>query len=167
MGISVMLAVTWLLQPGWLFDWLNVRSKTAVVTITPTIWGLSAELAGEWWLPVGLLLSAIIIGTVGWYVLNRQQLEDAPVVSLALSVSLLTTPYTWSYEHALLYLPWAWVFAIIPMRKQANAIWLSLSFIIPWLLFIVAAIHNRAWPRGSEGIPICCRHIVRLEVVVP
>ena len=139
-GFLIMLATTWLLQPGWLLAWLNVRGKTAVITITPTIWGLAAELAGTWWLLIGLLFTALIVGTVGWYVLNNKQLGDAPVVSLALAVSLLTTPYAWSYEHALLYLPWAWVFAITPIRKQANMLWLSLALIIPWLLFIIAAI---------------------------
>ncbi|HIP73291.1 MAG TPA: DUF2029 domain-containing protein, partial [Anaerolineae bacterium] len=138
-GILVMYVVSWFIQPGWLPLWLNVQGKTAVATITPTIWGLSAELAGEWWLPVGLALTVVIVGGVGWLcILSRHRLGDASVVSLAVAVSLLITPYTWSYEHALLYLPWAWGFAIIPLRKQANVMWIMLSFIVPWLLFVIS-----------------------------
>lgn len=138
-SVLVMVVVTWLIQPGWLFEWLNVREKTVVVTTTPTLWGLAAELAGDWWLPVGLLLTVLTVSGVGWYFVRHKELGEAPVVSLALAASLLTTPYTWSYEHALLFLPLAWAFALIPRRKMANTIWLGLAFLVPWLLFAIAA----------------------------
>ena len=46
--------------------------------------------------------------------ISNPHLPAEVVVSLALSASLLTTPYyTWAYEHALLFLPWAWLFAVL------------------------------------------------------
>ncbi|GAB4149623.1 MAG: hypothetical protein Fur0021_10880 [Candidatus Promineifilaceae bacterium] len=51
---GLLLAATWLLEPGWLRDWLNVTAKTSVAEITPTLWGLAAEIGGPAWALVGL-----------------------------------------------------------------------------------------------------------------
>lgn len=139
-GGFFMLGVTMLLRPGWLQQWLNVRSKTEVVSITPTVWGLAAELAGSWWLPVGLLLTIVLTSGVALYLFSRPGLDEVTVVALALSASLLVTPYTWAYEHALLFLPWLLVFARLNNRRIAQLLWLVLAWLVPWLFLGLAAV---------------------------
>ncbi len=138
-GALALLAVSWLIQPGWLPAWLNVTQKTSVVTITPTVWGLSAGLAGHWWLPLGLIFTVLITVWIARIIFSNPHLPAEVVVSLALSASLLTTPYTWAYEHALLFLPWAWLFAALRSRRAAQGVWLLLAFVVPWGLFLIAA----------------------------
>ena len=138
-GVLALLVITWAAQPGWLLEWLNVREKTAVVTITPTLWGLAADLAGAWWLPLGLLMTICAVGGTGWFIFSRPNLSNEVVISLAIAVSLLTTPYAWTYEHAILYIPWTWLLATDSNRRRAQSSWFFLTFLLPWLLFLVAA----------------------------
>ena len=138
-GALALLAVSWLIQPGWLIAWLTVTQKTSVVTITPTVWGLSAEISETWWLPIGLFLTVLITAWVARVIFSNPHLPAEVVVSLALSASLLTTPYTWAYEHALLFLPWAWLFAVLQNRRAAQGVWLLLSLVVTWGLFLIAA----------------------------
>lgn len=139
-GGLLLLAATWLVQPGWLLPWLSVRSKTEVVGVTPTLWGAAAELSGGWWLPVGLLLVIALTVLVGRFVFRRPHLSDGAVVALALPASLLVTPYTWAYEHALLFLPWLWLFTRLERRRVARLSWIGLAWLLPWLVFALAMV---------------------------
>lgn len=142
-GGATLLVMTWVIQPGWLMQWLAVRSKTEVVTITPTLWGLAAELSSSWWLIVGLGLSVILVAGVGYFIFARPGLGAPEVTGIALAASLLVTPYTWAYEHALLFLPWLWLFGQVEVRRRAQWLWLALAGIIPWLVFGVALVRVR------------------------
>jgi len=141
-GGFFLLAASWLVQPGWLSQWLNVRSKTEVVTITPTVWGLAAELSPDWWLPLGLGLTVVVAAAAGWYTLSQSTLTPFALFSLAIPASLLTTPYTWAYEHALLLLPWLWIYTRLP-RRPGRLAWVLLAWLLPWALFLVAAARLR------------------------
>lgn len=138
-GALALLGASWLVQPGWLVQWLNVRSKTEVVTITPTVWGLAADLTADWWLPLGIALTVLVTTAVGLYLFLPLAHPEPVVVAIALSASLLTTPYTWTYEHTLLLLPWIRLFARLP-RPWARAVWLVLAWLLPWILFAIAAV---------------------------
>ena len=138
-GALGLAAISWALQPGWVFDWMNVREKTSVSTITPTIWGLAGDVAGGWWLPVGVLLAIALVAGAGWFIFTHPELSNEAVLSLAIPISLLTTPYTWVYEHALLYIPWLWLYVAQPRRRAGQLVWVSLALLIPWILFFVAA----------------------------
>lgn len=139
-GGFFLLGLTTLIQPGWLLQWLNVRSKTEVVSITPTVWGLAAEISPAWWLPVGLLLAVALTAGVTRYVFWRPGLDEATVVAVALAASLLVTPYTWAYEHALLFLPWILLFARLRNRRLAQLLWVLLAWLVPWLFLSLAAV---------------------------
>lgn len=130
----------WLIQPGWLAQWFAIRSKTAVVTITPTLWGLAAEITPNYWLPVGLVLVGLFTIALGWFIFTRPALPMAVIVSLAIAGSLLITPYGWAYEHALLFIPWVWLFATVQPRQRALWIWIGLAWILPWVMFGVAVV---------------------------
>ena len=77
---------------------------------------------------------------VGWFIFTKPELSNETVGGLAISASLLTTPYAWRYEHALLILPWAWLFVTLPRRRVAQTVWLLLAWIVPWTLSTIAVI---------------------------
>lgn len=127
-GGLVWLGASLAVDPLWLGDWFSARSQTVYVTITPTVWGLSATLFGEWWLPAGFIFSIILVGGVAYYVFVRlPNLSDEQVVSLLLVLTLATTPYLRMYEYVLLFVPWLYIW----LRNSAGK-WLF--FITAWLL---------------------------------
>ena len=130
-GVSL-LAASWLVQPDWLTGWFTVRSKTIAMHITPTLWGLAFELTPKFWLPLGLFFTILVTSAVGYYLFTREELPEPVAVSLALTASLLTTPYAWSYEHALLIVPWLWLF-LCRKRAVGRILWLTLAWLVPWL----------------------------------
>jgi hypothetical protein len=139
-GAGMLLVASWLTQPGWIADWLNVRSRTAVTTITPTLWGIADELSPTWWVLLGVVLVAFFTGWLGWFIFTRKNLTDTSVISLAIAGSLLISPYIWAYEFVMLFIPWLWIFIRLPNRKLAQISWILLAIIVPWLTFIVSAI---------------------------
>ena len=136
-GGAVLLAASWLVQPGWLFKWLNVRGKTEATFQTPTIWGIAHELSSAWWPLIGMAMAVLLAGGLGWLLLARQgagrvatgtgrmspaptgegEMDEAHAVSLALIGSLLVTPYAWAYEHVLLLIPLLLLFARLVVDK--------------------------------------------------
>lgn len=137
-GGLFLFAASWLVQPGWLFEWFKVRSKAEWVFITPTIWGLSWEITPVWWPLLGLGLAVLVSAALGWLIFTDEELGAGDVVSLAIATSLLITPYIWAYEHLLLLIPLILIFTRLPRRTLANGIWLLLVFIVPWVMFWVA-----------------------------
>lgn len=102
------------------------------------MWGLGFELAGSWWLPVGLVLAVGVTVVLGWYVLTRPHVNEAELLSLAVAGSLLVTPYAWDYEHLLLLLPAIVLFLTMRRRWLAIVIWLGLTQLLPWVMYGVA-----------------------------
>jgi len=137
-GGLFLLAASWLVQPGWLFEWFKVRSKAEWVFITPTVWGLSWEMAPVWWPLLGLGLAVIVTAALGWLIFTNERLEAAGVVSLAIATSLLITPYIWVYEHLLLLIPLFLIFTRLRQRALATGIWLLMVFVLPWAMFWIA-----------------------------
>ena len=137
-GGLFLLAASWLVQPGWLFEWFKVRSKAEWVFITPTVWGLSWEMSPVWWPLIGLGLAVIVTAALGWLMFTNERMEAAHVVSLAIAASLLITPYIWVYEHLLLLIPLFLIFTRLRRRGLAAGIWLLMVFIIPWAMFWIA-----------------------------
>ncbi|MCP4417524.1 MAG: DUF2029 domain-containing protein [Chloroflexi bacterium] len=133
-----MFVVSWLVQPGWLFQWLNVRGKTEATAITPTLWGLAYEITPEWGAILGLGFVVGITAVVGLIIFRNRTLNEAQVLPLVLITSLLTTPYAWVYEHLLLLIPSMLLFLAIKQRKLAAFVWLLLVFVLPWGTFWLA-----------------------------
>jgi Glycosyltransferase family 87 len=133
-----MLLVSWLVQPGWLFEWLNVRGKTEATAITPTLWGLAYEIAPEWGALLGLGFVVGITAVLGLIIFRNRTLTEAQVLPLVLITSLLTTPYAWVYEHLLLLIPSILLFLAIKQRGLAALVWLLLVFVLPWGTFWLA-----------------------------
>lgn len=137
-GGFFLLAASWLVQPGWLFEWFEVRSKAEWVFITPTVWGLSWEISPVWWPLLGLGLAAVVTAVLGWLIFNDERLDVADVVSLSIATSLFITPYIWVYEHLLLLIPLFVIFTRLRRRALATGIWLLMVFFLPWAMFWIA-----------------------------
>lgn len=137
-GGMTLLGASWLLQPGWMSGWLEVRGKTAATYKTPTLWGMAYEISPAWWPLLGLVLCSVLAAGTGWLLLSRRDLGETEVASLALCASLAITPYAWAYEHALLLIPLIVLFARLRSRGLAWAAWTVLVLVVPWLLYWVA-----------------------------
>jgi hypothetical protein len=140
-AVLVMLAATWIILPGWLLEWQNVREKTGSSPrsfIMPTLWGAGTEISVQWAPLIGLLLVGGLTLALGWYLYTRSALNEREVVSLAIAASLLATPYAWAYEHMLLLIPLILYFTRLDRRWLAWVMWLGLAFILPWLFFQVS-----------------------------
>lgn len=137
-GGLFLLAASWLVQPGWLFEWFKVKSRANLALITPTAWGLSWEITPVWWPLLGLLLTIVVTGTLGWLLFIDERMEAAHVVSLSITASLLITPYIWVYDHLLLLIPLLLIFTRMRQRSLATGIWLLMVCILPWGMFWVA-----------------------------
>jgi hypothetical protein len=137
-GFIALFVPSWLVQPGWLFEWLAVRSKTAVTFHTPTVWGLAYNITSEWWVLLGLCITVLLTAGLGWLIVSRREVSVIEISILALSGSLFVTPYIWAYDHALLLLPLAFLFLELKRGWMKYAIWFFLSTFLPWLLFVLA-----------------------------
>lgn len=147
-----MLLISWLVLPGWLFEWLNVTGKTEVTAITPTVWGLAYEILPVGWSVLGLLFVLLVTAVLGLIIFRNPFLTETQVMPLVLIASLLTTPYAWVYEHLLLLIPAILLFLAIKQRGLAALVWLLLVFVLPWGTFWLA--ENRASDTFTAVVPL-------------
>ena len=99
---------------------------------------MSFRISPLWWPAVGLLLAVGLTFVFGWVVFTNRRLEEMHVVSLALSGSLLITPYVWAYDHALLLVP---LVLLLAVSRHPHRWWLGALLIwgVPWLAYGIAA----------------------------
>lgn len=131
-GGLAMFVISWLVLPGWLFEWLNVTGKTEVTAITPTVWGLAYEIWPEGWAILGLIFVVVVTAVIGLIIFRNPRLTETEVMPLALIGSLLVTPYAWVYEHLLLLIPATLVYLMTQRRGAAALAWLLVAFLMPW-----------------------------------
>lgn len=131
-GGLILSTACWIVQPGWLGEWMNVRSKTSATWLTPTLWGIAYDLAGSNWPALGLGLVAAATALLGWLIFSRRDLTLPQVTCLALIGSLLTTPYAWGYEQLFLLIPATLVFLTVENRRQAVLLWVIMTCLVPW-----------------------------------
>lgn len=157
-GGLTLLGITWIILPGWLFQWLAITEKAQVACINPTIWGL----AYDWWGKQAWPASAIGIGGVLYLglllFLWKQRQEDWLFsLSLAVAASTFLAPYLWNYEQAVLLFP-----TIIALHwglasERGNrwvwwAGWWFTTVVLSWLLLLVA--HRRGVDTWSAFLPL-------------
>lgn len=141
-GGLVLFVLSWLVLPGWLFEWLNVTGKTEVTAITPTVWGLAYEIWPEGWALLGLVFVVVVTAVLGLVIFRNPNLTETEVMPLALIGSLLVTPYAWVYEHLLLLIPSIIVFLAVKKRRLASSIWTILTLVLPWSTLWLADIRQ-------------------------
>ena len=98
-------------NPTWIIQYLQVGSNKLAETFggSPTVWGLGALISHN------RTVVTLIIGSLAGLILlfwffrgllhSQATLRPVSVLALAVSVTLLVTPYTWTYDQLLLILP--------------------------------------------------------------
>jgi hypothetical protein len=109
-GIFVLLAGL-IDNPGWVAQYLHIGANKLTETFggSPTVWGLGALIGHNQiatTLVVGSLAGLMLL--FGFFRLSlsgRAALRPVSVLALAVCVTLLVTPYTWTYDQLLVVLP--------------------------------------------------------------
>ena len=97
--------VSQLLRPGWIVEFVGGATElSGAVTDRSTIWNLT----GSWPLAVvtiALLLTAVVV------LIRGRGAEDADILGLAVSFSLVVAPYAWNHDYVVLAIPWSMTIA--------------------------------------------------------
>jgi len=99
-----------LFDPAWLQRWLSfgVNKVSLNFYSTPTLWGLSAlackpSLSCVYWL--GAILSGVAVLMLFWVFLRKSAQDSFFIMGLVICITLLISPYLWTYSQLLLILP--------------------------------------------------------------
>lgn len=151
----------WLRNPNWIVEFWNVGNSKLSQTFgfSPTIWGLTASFCSyslNCILKYGTAMAMLfLIGYLYLLIWKRDLLSPAFVISLAIIITLLLTPYTWPYDQLLLAIP----IITITMNLAGEGykfIPVSLIFlatdVLAWILYGISInIQMEIW---NAGIPL-------------
>jgi hypothetical protein len=110
-GLLVLLVLGLLQNPHWVTDYWAIGNLKVAETFggSPTVWGLGYILCRGTspCMPISGGFAALLIVLVfGWLVLRRNiTRQPLAIIALAISATILITPYTWTYDQVLLILP--------------------------------------------------------------
>lgn len=145
----VMLLVPFLFVAGWPFEWLTEVGgrRLRVISQMPTAWGFAAQTVGDaaWG---AAFLAAIVVVTA---LIVRGRADPLAVFVLSLPLSLLATPYAWTYDYLVLAVAWGFILACAGQSQGATRALLLLAGLIlavlgPWVLYAVS------FTRGEEAL---------------
>jgi hypothetical protein len=140
MGVGL-LAIGFLQNPQWVSAYWGIGSTKLAETFggSPTVWGLGALISHNQittTLLIGSLAGLVILFGFFWAVMRAQAvLRPVSVLALAVSVTLLVTPYTWTYDQLLLILPLSAV--ILAMDRMGVRFLLSASVFLAMDVLVV------------------------------
>ncbi len=110
-GGLVLLLAGMILNVRWLVEYLSVGSTKVSATFgyVPTLWGLAAY-STRFDRPAtfavgGIAVAAVLTGVLWLIWKRRSDLAPLWAVILAITASLLVTPYSWPYDQLLLIIP--------------------------------------------------------------
>jgi len=147
---AAMLLVPLVFVPAWPLEWLGEVGgrRLRVVGDMPTAWGFANHVLGDarW----GALLLVALAALLGW--LTRRRVDGVSLFALSLPLSLLATPYAWSYDHLVLAVAWGFIFARAASAADRSAgvallvAALAVSCVLPWILYALS------FSRGEEAL---------------
>lgn len=152
--LLAMAAVPMILVPSWPIEWVNelISRRLRITALLPTAWGFAGDVFGN--VVLGAALGAALLLTV-WAIVRGRQLTGLDVLALSLPVSLFIAPYAWSYDHLVLAVPWAYLFARLPAdpgRWLAGSLGIVvLATMLPWLLYLLS--FGRGLETLSAAVP--------------
>jgi hypothetical protein len=122
-------------NPGWVVQYLHIGSNKLTETAGsyPTVWelgGLISHQNTSISLIIGGLAGLIILFGFFWAILlARTTMRPMSVLALTICVTLLVTPYTWTYDQVLLVLPLCAVMLAMDRKgmRFSLAIWVFLA----------------------------------------
>ena len=143
-----LLGIGFILNQNWILEYWNIGNTKMGQTFgySPTVWGLSALLTGFHYQKTilsGVFLSALILGsTIFLIIKKRKSIPSQWIISISIVVSLLLTPYTWSYDQVLLIIPILVIISFMIEKELkfmlTSTVFLQVDFIGLLLLYISA-----------------------------
>lgn len=119
-------------NPNWIMEFINIGNTKLSQTFgySPTIWGVSASFCDHrtnCTIAYGVLISFLFLGGFSYlYFRKVNALSPSLLVSLVITITLLLTPYTWTYDQLLLIAP----ITIITLKLSGDGYrFLFLSFL--------------------------------------
>ena len=140
MGL-LLFCIGFLQNHQWLSLYWSIGNTKLAQTFggSPTVWGLGALISHNQntiTLIIGCLAGlAILFGFFRAILRAGDTLRPVSVLALAVCVTLLVTPYTWTYDQVLLILPISAV--ILAMDQMGRRFWLAASVFLAIDMFVV------------------------------
>jgi len=97
-------------SPNWIVEYWSLGSSYLTQTFggSPTLWGLGALACHRNLTCVfafgGITTLLLVLGFL-WLIIRYKDLSPANALALAVTLTLLVTPYTWTYDQLLLIIP--------------------------------------------------------------
>lgn len=106
-GSFALLSIGFLYDPSWVIDYLSIifMKGSHNLGYSPTLWGLAGTACNHkntCTLQAGVILT-IILFTYLIYIAVKKRSQFTPfgIIALAITASILITPYLWAYDHIL------------------------------------------------------------------
>ena len=147
---AVMVLVPFLFVPGWPIEWLGEIGgrRLRVISQMPTAWGFAAQTVGnEAWGAVFLVAVVLLTARIAW-----GHAGPLVVFVLSLPLSLLATPYAWTYDYLVLAVAWGFIFVCAGRLHGETrgtlllVAALALAVLGPWVFYAVS------FTRGEEAL---------------
>jgi hypothetical protein len=145
----VLTAVPLAFVHAWPVEWLGEVGgrRLRVISQMPTAWGFAAQTVGDpaW----GVILLAAVVALAA--LIARGHVDPARVFVLTIPLSLLATPYAWTYDYLVLAVAWGFILACAGrsagrIRGALLFAGLALAVALPWVLYAVS------FGRGEEAL---------------
>jgi hypothetical protein len=110
-GLLALLLIGFLQNPHWVAEYWSIGNLKVSQNLwgVPTLWGLGSLLCGHnsgCTLAFGGVTSMLTVAAFIWLVIGRwKDISPFTLTALAAAVTLLVTPYIWTYDQLLLLLP--------------------------------------------------------------
>ena len=151
-GSLVLIGIAFVLQPGWLEDWLPELAERAgsLAPRLATLWGFAADVFGDpaWGIPLAV---AILIAT--WLALRGAPVRPVDAIAIGIALSLALAPHAWSYDHLLLTVPWSLALAAA-LRASAGRRAMLLGGVVGSASLLPWALYALAFTRGGETLSV-------------
>jgi Glycosyltransferase family 87 len=143
-GGAILLALSFIQDPHWVAEYWQVGNTKLAETFggSPTVWGLAALACRnriDCVLPIGGMAALLLLAGFGGLVLKFRLMRPLTVASLAITLTLLITPYTWTYDQLLLVIPIILTTLAMdhpgPRRLLASSLFLFIDLVVVILLF--------------------------------
>jgi hypothetical protein len=140
-----LVGLTQLLRPGWIAEFVGGATElSGSIQDRATIWNLAGSLPLAV-VAIALLLAAVVV------LIRRRDADDADILGLAVSFSLVVAPYAWDHDYIVLAIPWSIIISharhMRPLLRNALTVsTVTIAAPLLWLLAAVAAL------RGTESL---------------
>jgi hypothetical protein len=154
-----LIGLSQLVRPGWIFEFVDRANElSGSIQDRATIWNLagSSTLAS---VVILLLVAAVVV------LIRPRGADDAEILGLAVSFSLVVAPYAWDHDYVVLAIPWAIIISRAQRLRPLLRDLLTLSTVavaapLGWILSAVAA------QRGSESLFVLVPTVTALLLAV-